>query len=63
MSPFDSPSDIDTGSSTDADERATSQHAISRTARVVEGEFDIEPLRACRRRHAPAYCSAAPTAR
>jgi hypothetical protein len=25
------------------------------TARVVEGEFDIEVLRACRRRHTPAY--------
>jgi hypothetical protein len=55
MSPFEYPSEIDTGSSTDADERAANQYAVPMTARVVEGEFDIEVLRACRRRHTPAY--------
>jgi WhiB family redox-sensing transcriptional regulator len=39
------------GSGVDTDARVTKPHTTPSTARLAEGEFDIEPRRACRRLH------------
>ncbi len=49
MSSFDDAPDPGAPCGTGPDARSTKQPTAPSTARVVESEFDIEPLRACRR--------------